>query len=68
MPRPKTELTGSNTTIYVRLTSKQKEMFKDIGGADWLRNYLQRQIRSEEIGLGLPTLKDKYDSNTLQHR
>jgi hypothetical protein len=68
MPRPKTELTGSNTTIYVRLTEKQKEMFKDIGGADWLRNYLQRQIRSEEIGLGLPTLKDKYDSNTLQHR
>jgi len=68
MPRPKTELTGSNTTIYVRLTSKQKEMFKDIGGADWLRNYLQRQIRSEEIDLDLPTLKDKYDSNTLQHR
>jgi len=50
------------------LTAKQKEMFKDIGGADWLRNYLQRQIRSEEIGLGLPTLKDKYDSSTLQHR
>jgi len=68
MPRPKTELTESNTTIYVRLTAKQKEMFKDIGGADWLRNYLQRQIRSEEIGLGLPTLKDKYDSSTLQHR
>jgi len=68
MPRPKTELTGSNTTIYVRLTEKQKEMFKDIGGADWLRNYLQRQIRSEEIDLDLPTLKDKYDSNTLQHR
>ena len=65
MPRPKTELTGSNTTIYVRLTAKQKEMFKDIGGADWLRNYLQRQIRSEEIVLGLPTLKDKYDSSTV---
>ena len=28
-------------------------MFQDIGGVDWLRNYLDRQIRSEEIQLGV---------------
>jgi hypothetical protein len=35
------------------MSAKQKEMFKDIGGAEWLRKYLDRQIRSEEIQLGL---------------
>jgi hypothetical protein len=35
------------------MTKEQKEMFQDIGGAKWLRNYLERQIRSEEIQLGL---------------
>jgi hypothetical protein len=37
----------------MRMTKEQKEMFQDIGGAKWLRNYLERQIRSEEIQLGL---------------
>jgi hypothetical protein len=35
------------------MSAEQKEMFKDIGGAEWLRKYLNRQIRSEEIQLGL---------------
>ena len=64
MPRPKSIITDG-AYVSMRMTKEQKEMFKDIGGADWLRNYLQRQIRSEEIGLGLPTLKDKYDSSTV---
>jgi len=28
-------------------------MFKDIGGVEWLRKYLDRQIRAEEIQLGI---------------
>lgn len=52
MPRPKSELTGQ-TTVHLRMSAEQKEMFKDIGGAEWLRKYLNRQIRSEEIQLGL---------------
>ena len=46
MPRPKSEMTG-NKTYGIRLSLKQREMFQDIGGVDWLRNYLDRQIRSE---------------------
>lgn len=53
MPRPKSEITSYKINIVVRVNNKQKEMFKDIGGADWLRNYLNRQIRSEEIQLGI---------------
>jgi hypothetical protein len=35
------------------MTPEQREMFQDIGGIEWLRNYLNRQIRAEEIQLGL---------------
>ena len=52
MPRPKSEMTG-NKTYGIRLSLKQREMFQDIGGVNWLRNYLDRQIRSEEIQLGV---------------
>ena len=52
MPRPKSDLKGSKT-YGIRLSLKQREMFQDIGGIDWLRNYLNRQIRSEEIQLGV---------------
>jgi len=41
--------------MCVRLTPDQKDMFKVLGGAEWLRNYLNRQIRSEQIQLGIPT-------------
>ena len=53
MPRPKSQITSYKINIVVRVNNKQKEMFKDIGGAEWLRNYLNRQIRSEEIQLGI---------------
>ena len=52
MPRPKSNITDG-AYVGMRMTKEQKEMFKDIGGAKWLRNYLERQIRSEEIQLGL---------------
>jgi len=52
MPRSKSEITGS-ITVSIRLSDAQKEMYYDLGGHDWLRNYLNRQIRSEEIQLGL---------------
>jgi hypothetical protein len=64
MPRPKSAIT-KGVYVNIRMSVKQKEMFQDLGGADFLRNYLDRQIRSEEIQLGLPTLKDKYDSSTV---
>jgi hypothetical protein len=49
------------------MTKEQKEMFQDIGGVKWLRNYLERQIRSEEIQLGLfprdPLMENLKESN-----
>jgi len=53
MPREKSEITGSKVTVTMRMTKEQKEMFQAIGGTEWLRNYLNRQIRSEEIQLGV---------------
>ena len=47
MPRPRSEIT-KGVYVNVRMSVKQKEMFQDLGGADFLRNYLDRQIRSEE--------------------
>jgi hypothetical protein len=52
MPRSKSELTGQ-AVMHIRMSAKQKQMFQDIGGAEWLRKYLQRQIRQEESQLGL---------------
>ena len=52
MPRPKSDITDG-VYVGIRMTKEQREMFQDIGGAEWLRNYLNRQIRSEEIQLGL---------------
>lgn len=48
MPRPKSEIT-KGTNMCVRLTNEQKDMFKVLGGAEWLRNYINRQLLSEEI-------------------
>jgi len=52
MPRPKSEIT-KQSTLTIRLTNKQKEFVNDMGGSQWLRNYIDRQIRSEEIQLGI---------------
>jgi len=53
MPRQKSEITGSKVNIGLRMTENQRDMFKALGGIQWLRNYLDRQIRSEEIQLGI---------------
>ena len=39
------------TNINIRVSINQKEMFKVLGGADWLRKYIDRQLLSEEIQL-----------------
>ena len=49
MPRAKSELTGSKINIGLRMTPDQADMFKALGGIDWLRKYLDRQLLSEEI-------------------
>ena len=49
MPRPKSELTGSKINLSLRMTQDQADMFKALGGVDWLRKYLNRQLLSEEI-------------------
>jgi hypothetical protein len=49
MPRHKSELTGSKINIGLRMTPDQADMFKALGGIDWLRKYLNRQLLSEEI-------------------
>ena len=49
MPRPKSELTGSKINLSLRMTPDQADMFKALGGIDWLRKYLDRQLLSEEI-------------------
>jgi len=59
MPRLKSDITGSKVNIGLRMTENQRDMFKALGGIQWLRNYLDRQIRSEEIQLGLPTKVSK---------
>ena len=42
MPRPKSELTGSNKNIGVRLTPGQFQEWKRLGGATWLRKQLAK--------------------------
>jgi hypothetical protein len=49
MPRSKSELTASKINIGLRMTPDQADMFKALGGIDWLRKYLDRQLLSEEI-------------------
>lgn len=53
MPRPKSEITGSKINIGLRMTPDQADIFKVLGGIQWLRSYLDRQIRSEKIQLGI---------------
>jgi hypothetical protein len=63
MPRPKSEITRA-TNMCVRLTNEQKDMFKVLGGAEWLRNYINRQIKQEQIQLGISVVKEtKWNSD-----
>ena len=45
MPRPKTELTGNNVTISVRLTPLMYAEWKRVGGQAWMRRMLSISIQ-----------------------
>jgi hypothetical protein len=44
MPRPKSEITGKQIQVAVRVTSSQKAAFKQLGGAVWLRKQLTDEL------------------------
>jgi hypothetical protein len=48
MPRAKSELTGQQGFVGVRLTEAQRETFYKLGGAAWLRAYLNDIIARRE--------------------
>ena len=56
MPRPKSEITGKQIQITVRVTASQREAFKQMGGAAWLRKQLiaemERRWQAEQPSLG----------------
>lgn len=57
MPRQRSEIT-SGVAVQIRLSKQQRDMYYDLGGHEWLRKYIDRQIRSEEIQLGIQTYKE----------
>jgi hypothetical protein len=44
MPRPASDITGKQIQVAVRVTSSQKEAFKRLGGAVWLRKQLSAEM------------------------
>ena len=67
MPRKLSEITDG-VSVTIRMSEQQRQMYYDIGGHDWLRNYLNRQIRSEEIQLGISPNPDKVPTKKLINR
>jgi len=65
MPRKISEITDG-VFVTARLSKQQRDMYYDLGGHDWLRHYLNRQIRSEEIQLGLSQCTEIQTSLNLQ--
>jgi hypothetical protein len=49
MPRPPSELTGSQIQIAVRVTKSLRDEFKNLGGAMWLRRLLANSIEQKRI-------------------
>ena len=56
MPRAQSEITGKQIQVAVRVTASQKEAFKQLGGAAWLRKQLAAEIernwKEEQPSLG----------------
>ena len=56
MPRPKSDITGKQISIAVRVTASQRDAFKQLGGAAWLRKQLaaelDRRWQAEQPSLG----------------
>jgi len=48
MPRPPSEITGTQIQIAVRVTRSLKEEFKSLGGAMWLRKLLANAIEQRK--------------------
>jgi hypothetical protein len=66
MPRPKSEITKNRVFVGMWMTPAQKEMFQTLGGVQWLRNKINREIRSEEISLGIPLCTETKTSSNSQ--
>lgn len=56
MPRPKSEITGKQIQITLRVTESQREAYKALGGPVWLRKLLSAELdrswKAKESGLG----------------
>jgi hypothetical protein len=48
MPRPPSELTGSQMQIAVRVTRSLRDEFHNMGGAMWLRKLLADSIEQRK--------------------
>jgi hypothetical protein len=48
MPRPPSELTGSNMQIAVRVSKSLRDEFHNMGGAMWLRKLLANSIEQRK--------------------
>ena len=44
MPRPKSEITGVNLLVAVRVTKIMRDEFNRLGGAAWLRKVLVQSL------------------------
>jgi len=64
MPRHKSSLTDG-VCFSVRMSKAQREMFNDLGGIDWLRKYIDRQLLQEEIQLRCTETKTSSDSQRI---
>jgi hypothetical protein len=48
MPRPPSEITGTQIQIAVRVTQALKDEFQSMGGAMWLRKLLANAIEQRK--------------------
>jgi len=48
MPRPPSEITGTQIQIAVRVTQALKDEFQNMGGAMWLRKLLANAIEQRK--------------------
>jgi hypothetical protein len=48
MPRPKTELTSNPKIVGARLTQELFKEWRKLGGAVWLRKYLEEHKKARE--------------------
>lgn len=49
MTRPKSEITGVQCTVCIRLTPSLRDEYKRLGDAKWLRKLLAQSIEQERL-------------------